>query len=81
MNRDIGHSENFIEIDLSGGDVELPASCRGIYTGSGGNLVVQGWDDNQDTTFTGLSASMGLPVGVRFIRTAGTTCTGLVALL
>lgn len=80
MNRDIGHSENFVQIP-DATDFELPTSCRGIYTGSGGDLVVQGWDDNQDTTFIGLAPSLGLPIGVRYIRAAGTTCTGMVALL
>lgn len=80
MNRDIGHAEKAIAVDVSGGDQDMPTSCRAIYVGGAGNLAVT-MNGGGNVTYTGLQAGSVLPIGVSVVLQGGTTATGLVALL
>ena len=67
-------------IDVSGGDQTLETACRGVYIGTGGNLVCRLSGDNADRTFTGLLAGATYPFQVKIIRQTNTTIANSLAL-
>jgi hypothetical protein len=79
MNRDIGHAEKAVEIDVSGGDQALGLGCRAFHIGGAGDLVVEMYGGG-DVTFT-VTAGQILPISASTVRQTGTTATAVVALL
>lgn len=57
----------------------LPFPTRAVYVGGAGNLVVRMLNDDNDTTFTGVTAGAILPIRVSHVR-ATSTATAIVAL-
>lgn len=57
----------------------LPAGVRGIYVGTGGNLVAVDLDDNA-VTFTAVVGGTLLPIQVKRINSTSTTASNIVAL-
>lgn len=80
MNRDIGHAERAIAVDVSSADQEFPLGFRALYVGGAGDVAVT-MKGGGDITFTGILAGSILPIGASVIKNSGTTATGMVALL
>jgi len=58
----------------------LTVAARAIYVGTGGTLVLKGWDD-VSVTFTNIPNGTILPVAAKRVMATGTTATDLVALV
>lgn len=54
---------------------------RGLYTGSGGTIVMRLIGDTADVTYTNVPAGAILPLAVSWVKQTNTTATGLVALM
>lgn len=73
-------SRSATAVSIGGGDQTLSIPSRAIFVGGAGNLVCRLAGDNDDTTFTGLTAGSVYPLQVTIIRQTGTTATNMVAL-
>lgn len=61
-------------------DDDLPGGiCRALYIGTGGNLAVDTYS-NQNIAFTGVLGGTILPLQVKRVRVTGTSALNLVAL-
>lgn len=58
----------------------LDEVCRGIFTGSGGTIVVLLGGDTVAVTLTNVPAGIVLPLRVKRVNATSTTATGLIAL-
>jgi hypothetical protein len=57
----------------------LPVLPKGIYVGSGGDVVLRGVDADSDVTYRNLPDASYLNVRARFVRATGTTAADLIA--
>lgn len=80
MNRDIGHAERAIAVDVSADDQAFPLGFRALFVGGAGNIAVTMYGGG-DITFTGVAAGSVLPISASLIKTTGTTAENIVALL
>ena len=80
MNRDIGHSEKAVSVDVSVSDQSLTGGCRAIYVGGAGDLAVT-MSGGGNITFAGVAAGSWVPIGCSAVLNSGTTATNIVALL
>lgn len=58
----------------------LTVTARAIYVGTGGTVVLKGWDD-VSVTFVKIPDGTILPVAAKRVMATGTTATDLVALV
>jgi len=80
MNRDIGHAEKAIVVNVSGGDQDFDLGFRALFVGGEGDISVTMFGGG-DITFTGVVAGTILPISASQIKQTGTTATNMVALL
>jgi len=59
---------------------DLAEITRGIFTGSGGSIVVLLGGDTATVTLTNVPAGIVLPLRIKRVYLTGTTATGLIAL-
>lgn len=57
---------------------ELPAIPKGIYVGTGGDVVLRGADGGADVTYKNLPSASYIAVRARYVRSTGTTAANLV---
>lgn len=57
----------------------LPAGVRGVYVGTGGNMVAVDLDDNA-VTFSNIVGGTLLPLQVKRVNSTNTTASDIVAL-
>lgn len=57
----------------------LPLLPKGIYVGTGGDVVLRGVDADADVTYRNLPDASYLNVRARFVRATGTTAADLIA--
>jgi hypothetical protein len=58
--------------------LELASLPKGIYVGSGGDVVLRGIDADADVTYKNLPDASYIDVRARYVRATGTTATNLV---
>lgn len=59
--------------------IPLPAIPKGIYVGTGGDVVLRGLDGTMDVTYRNLPDASYIAVRAQFVRATGTTATDLIA--
>ncbi|WP_068072742.1 spike base protein, RCAP_Rcc01079 family [Novosphingobium lentum] len=59
--------------------VELPFIPKGVYVGSGGDVVLRGVGGASDVTYRNLPDASYIAVRVQFVRATGTTAANIVA--
>jgi hypothetical protein len=59
--------------------VNLPAGCRGIYVGGGGNITAVG-EDNVAVLFTAVPVGVFAPIAPKRINATGTAATLMIGL-
>lgn len=59
---------------------EIDRLTKGVYVGTGGNLVVRSVDASQDVTFVNVPSGAILDIRVRAVRATGTSAANLVGL-
>ena len=79
MQRNIGSSDSFRAVDVSGGDVVLNGTCRALFIGAAGDVVLRDGNSGSNVTFTCVAGQV-LPVATTTVRQTGTSATGIVAL-
>jgi hypothetical protein len=57
----------------------LPLTPKGIYVGTGGNVVLRGIDGQADVTYKNLGDGSYIAVRVSHVRATGTTALDLIA--
>lgn len=80
MNRDIGHAEKAVTVDVSSTNQEFALGFRALFVGGAGNVAVT-MKGGGDVTFTGVAAGTVLPISASMIKNSGTTATNMTALL
>jgi hypothetical protein len=75
---DVSSSYSFAAVTPSD-STNLPAGCRGLYVGVGGNIVVIAPNDTS-ATFLSVPAGTVLPVQAKRVNSTSTTATNLIAL-
>lgn len=58
---------------------ELPVIPKGIYVGTGGDVVLRGIDGAADVTYRNLPDASYIAVRARHVRATGTTAANLIA--
>ena len=58
---------------------ELPVIPKGIYVGTGGDVVLRGIDGAADVTYRNLPSASYIAVRARYVRATGTTASNLIA--
>lgn len=69
-----------IAINTGSGDVSMSLSCRALYVGTGGNIVLRLADDTADVTVSNVVGGTVLPLQTAIIRQTGTTAADILAL-
>jgi len=59
--------------------VELPDIPKGIYVGTGGDVVLRGVGGQADVTYRNLANGSYIGVCAQFVRATGTTASNLIA--
>ena len=57
---------------------ELPVLPKGIYVGTGGDVVLRGQDASADVTYRNLADGSYIAVRAQFVRATGTTAANLI---
>jgi hypothetical protein len=57
---------------------ELPVIPKGIYVGSGGDVVLRGMTGSADVTYRNLADGSYIAVRARYVRATGTTASSLI---
>ncbi|MGE4409805.1 MAG: hypothetical protein AB7D33_04445 [Sphingobium sp.] len=60
-------------------DDELPFIPKGIYVGTGGDVVLRGVEGAQDVVYRNLPDASYIAVCAHYVRATGTTASDLVA--
>ena len=75
----IASSRNAYAVTPSDSEI-LPVLPKGLYVGTGGNLVLRTIDSAADVTFQNVPDGAILDVRASYVRQTGTTASGIVAL-
>ena len=57
---------------------ELPLLPKGIYVGTGGDVVLRGQDAGADVTYRNLGDGSYIAVRAQYVRATGTTAANLI---
>jgi len=57
----------------------LPVIAKGIYVGSGGDVVLRGVNGQSDVTYKNLPDASYISVMASYVRATGTTAANLIA--
>jgi hypothetical protein len=58
---------------------ELPEVPKGVYVGTGGDVVLRGVHGDEDVTYRNLGDGSYIAVRARYVRATGTTASNLIA--
>jgi hypothetical protein len=67
-----------VEVDYTGGDVDLPFSTVGLFIGGAGDLAVDMMGEGSGIAISGIAAGTVLPGNFRTVNQSGSTATDIV---